>query len=60
MDYMISADCAKKQNVSQKRVAIYCKEWQIDGAIMMGRMGMILKSAKKLQNPCKAKKEDKK
>ena len=23
---------------------------------MMGRMGMILKSAKKLQNPCKAKK----
>lgn len=26
---------------------------------MMGRMWMILKSAKKLQNPCKAKKEDK-
>ena len=36
MEYLTSADCAKKWNVSQKRVAIYCKEGRIEGAIMMG------------------------
>ena len=29
MDYMTSAECAKKWNVSQRRVAIYCKEGRI-------------------------------
>ena len=38
MEYLTSADCAKKWNVSQRRVAIYCKEGRIEGAIMMGRM----------------------
>ena len=32
MEYLTSADCAKKWNVSQKRVAIYCKEGRIEGA----------------------------
>jgi len=47
MEYLTSADCAKKWNVSQRRVAIYCKEGRIEGAIMMGRMWMIPKEAKK-------------
>ncbi len=46
MEYLTSADCAKKWNVSQRRVAIYCKEGRIEGAIMMGRMWMIPKEAK--------------
>ena len=47
MEYLTSADCAKKWNVSQRRVAIYCKE---------GRMWMIPKEAKKPEDPRKAKK----
>lgn len=47
MEYLTSVDCAKKWNVSQRRVAIYCKEGRIEGAIMMGRMWMIPKEAKK-------------
>lgn len=46
MEYLTSADCAKKWNVSQRRVAIYCKEGRIEGAVMMGRMWMIPKEAK--------------
>ena len=56
MEYLTSADCAKKWNVSQRRVAIYCKEGRIEGAIMMGRMWMIPKEAKKPEDPRKAKK----
>ena len=56
MEYLTSADCAKKWNVSQRRVAIYCKEGRIEGAIMMGRMWMIPKEAKKTEYSRKAKK----
>lgn len=59
MEYLTSADFAKKWNVSQKRVAIYCKEGRIEGAIMMGRMWMIPKEAKKTEDLRKAKKEQK-
>ena len=55
MEYLTSADCAKKWNVSQRRVAIYCKEGRIEGAIMMGRMWM-KKKKKKPEDPRKAKK----
>ena len=37
MEYLTSAECAEKWNVSQRGVAIYCKEGRIEGAIMMGR-----------------------
>ena len=57
MEYLTSADCAKKWNVSQRRVAIYCKEGRIEGAVMMGRMWMIPKSAEKPEDPRKTKKE---
>ena len=64
MEYLTSADCAKKWNVSERSVrnycaqgvAIYCKEGRIEGAIMMGRMWMIPKEAKKPEDPRKAKK----
>ena len=55
MEYLTSADCAKKWNISQRRVAIYCKEGRIEGAIMMGRMWMIPKEAKKPEDPRKTK-----
>ena len=46
MDYLTSAECAKKWNVSQRRVAIYCKEGRIEGTFLMGRMWWIPKDAK--------------
>jgi DNA adenine methylase len=51
MDYLTSAECAKKWNVSQRRVAIYCKEGRIEGAFLMGRMWLIPKDAKKPEDP---------
>ena len=38
MEYLTSAECAEKWNVSQRWVAIYCKEGRIEGAIQKGRM----------------------
>lgn len=57
MEYLTSAECAEKWNVSQRRVAIYCKEGRIKGAIMKGRMWIIPEDAVKPTDPRKAKKE---
>ena len=47
MDYLSSAEIAKKWNVSQRRVAVFCKE----GAVLIGRMWMIPKDAEKPIDP---------
>ena len=51
MEYMTSAEFAEKWNVSQRRVAIYCKEGRIDGAVLKGRVWMIPSDAKKPEDP---------
>ena len=51
MEYLTSAECAEKWNISQRRVAIYCKEGRIAGAVMRGRMWMIPSDAKKPEDP---------
>lgn len=51
MDYLTSAEVAEKWNISQRRVAIYCKEGRIDGAILKGRMWMIPSDATKPEDP---------
>ncbi len=51
MEYLTSAECAKKWNVSQRRVAIYCKEGRIDGAVLRGRMWLIPSGAEKPDDP---------
>ena len=51
MEYLTSAECAEKWNISQRRVAIYCKEGRIVGAVMRGRMWMIPSDAKKPEDP---------
>ena len=38
MDFITSAEAADKWNISQRRVAIYCKEGRIEGAVLKGRM----------------------
>lgn len=39
MKYLISMECVKKWDVSQRWVAIYCKETRIEGTVQKGRMG---------------------
>ena len=51
MDYLTSAEVAEKWNISQRRVAIYCKEGRIDGAVLKGRMWMIPSDATKPEDP---------
>lgn len=53
MEYMTSAEIAEKWNISQRRVAIYCKEGRIEGAVLKGRMWMIPSDAKKPTDPRK-------
>ncbi|MCI8991680.1 MAG: helix-turn-helix domain-containing protein [Eubacterium sp.] len=53
MEYLTSAECAEKWNISQRRVAVYCKEGRISGAVMRGRMWMIPLDAKKPEDPRK-------
>ena len=52
---MISSECAKKWGISQRRVAILCKEGRIEGAIMRGRMWLIPNDVEKPQDPRKRK-----
>lgn len=45
MEYLTTAEFAKKWGVSQRRVAIYCKEGRIKGAVIKGRTWLIPESA---------------
>ncbi len=56
MDYLTSAEFARKWNVSQRRVAIYCKEGRIEGAFLLGRMWLVPKDAKKPEDPRRVRK----
>ena len=54
MDFITSAEAADKWNISQRRVAIYCKEGRIEGAVLKGRMWMLPSDAKKPSDPRKS------
>lgn len=56
MDFLTSAECAEKWNVSQRRVAIYCKEGRIKGAVLRGRMWLIPADAEKPDDPRRVRK----
>ncbi len=56
MEYLTSAECAEKWDISQRRVAIFCKEGRIAGAVMRGRMWMIPSDAEKPEDPRKIQK----
>ena len=57
MEYLTSAECAEKWGVSQRRVAIYCKQGRIDGAIIRGRMWLIPEKAEKPDDPRRMRKK---
>lgn len=51
MEYLTSAECAEIWGVSQRRVAIYCKQGRIEGAVIRGKMWLIPAKAKKPEDP---------
>ncbi len=51
MNYLTTAEYAKKWQVSQRRVAIYCKEGRIEGAELKGRTWLIPDDAEKPEDP---------
>lgn len=53
MEYLTTAEFAEKWNISQRRVAIYCKEGRIKGATLKGRTWLIPNNAKKPEDPRK-------
>lgn len=59
MEYLTSAECAEKWKISQRRVAVYCKEGRIDGAVLKGRMWMIPCEAVKPEDPRRNQKKGK-
>lgn len=51
MNFLTTAEYAKIWNISQRRVAIYCKEGRIDGAVLKGKTWLIPENTKKPEDP---------
>ena len=51
MNFLTTAEYAKIWNISQRRVAIYCKEGRIDGAVLKGKTWLIPENTKKTEDP---------
>lgn len=51
MNFLTTAEYAKIWNVSQRRVAIYCKEGRVEGAVLKGKMWLIPENIEKPQDP---------
>lgn len=60
MEYLTTAEFAEKWNISQRRVAIYCKEGRIKGASLKGRTWLIPENTKKPEDPRKERKKNSK
>ncbi len=57
MEYMTTAEIAKIWGVSQRRVAIFCKEGRVPGAIFKGNLWLIPSDAQKPEDPRKERKK---
>lgn len=55
MQYLTTAEMAKKWNISQRRVSLYCKDGRIAGAEFKGNMWLIPEEAVKPEDPRKKK-----
>lgn len=56
MEYFTTAELAKKWSISQRRVAIYCKEGRFKGAILKGNIWLVPSNVEKPQDPRKERK----
>lgn len=53
MDYLTTAELAKKWGISQRRVGIYCKEGRLEGALIKGKTWLIPADVEKPVDPRK-------
>jgi len=56
MNVLTTAEYAEIWKVSQRRVAIYCKEGRVNGAILKGKIWLIPEGVNKPADPRKIKK----
>lgn len=57
MNFLTTAEYAKIWNISQRRVAIYCKEGRIDRAVLKGKTWLIPENTKKPEDPRRVQKK---
>ena len=58
MEYLTTAEFAKKWGISQRRVGIYCKEGRLEGAMIKGKTWLIPENVKKPDDPRRVRKEE--
>jgi len=58
MNFLTTAEYAKIWNISQRRVAIYCKEGRVEGAVLKGKMWLIPENIEKPQDPRRLQKRE--
>lgn len=56
MNFLTTAEYADIWKISQRRVAIYCKEGRIEGAVLKGKTWLIPKGVEKPKDPRKIEK----
>ncbi len=56
MKYLTTAEFAEKWGITQRRVAIYCKEGRIEGAELKGRTWLIPEDTEKPDDPRRVRK----
>lgn len=59
MEYLTTAEQAKIWNISQRRVAVLCKEGRVPGAVLKGKFWLIPKGTEKPEDPRQARKQNK-
>ena len=57
MNFLTTAEYAKIWNISQRRVAIYCKEGRIAGAVLKGKTWLIPENTQKPEDPRRVQKK---
>ena len=53
MEYLSTSEVSKIWGISQRRVAIFCKEGRVKGAVLKGNMWLIPKGSIKPNDPRK-------
>ena len=51
MNFLTTAEYAKIWNITQRRVAIYCKEGRTEGAVLKGKTWLIPENTQKPGDP---------
>ena len=51
MNFLTTAEFASIWKISQRRVAIYCKQGRINGAVLKGKTWLIPEDTKKPEDP---------